>query len=175
MSGHTDETQDPALSGLPLHTVRVTSPPLIAAPETQGVRRLTAARVVLRVAVMAGALVAAVFGWSAPRSDVPLPGPEAKADEVVLAYITALHERDFDTANAIDSRAGSDLGRFSRPMRMTDVSDVKVTGNAVKAHVVFKADFARTDMSMSGGRQWWGYVLRRDDDHRWVIVDSGVA
>lgn len=126
-------------------------------------------------AAFAGLLFGAVLVWSAPRSQIPVPGSGATPEEVVLAYIEAVTERDFDTANAIDGRPGSDLGRFSRPMRVRDVSDIRVTGRGRTAHVTFKADLRGTDASMDDGRQWWGYALERDGSGRWLIVDAGVA
>jgi hypothetical protein len=80
-------------------------------------RRRPPRRVGLAAFAGVALLLGAVIVWSAPRDDVAVPGPDASPEQVVAAYIGAVNARDFDTANAIDARAGSDLGRFSRPMR----------------------------------------------------------
>ncbi len=65
--------------------------------------------------VLAVVLCVAVLIWSAPRAQVPVPGPQATPEQVVRAYVAAVNARDFTTANAIDARPDSDLGQFSRP------------------------------------------------------------
>lgn len=62
-----------------------------------------------------------VLWWSAPRHQVPLPGPEATAVEVGAAHHEAIEARDFDTANAIDDRPGSTLSRLSLPVTFVSV------------------------------------------------------
>ncbi|MFC6288579.1 hypothetical protein ACFP3Q_04715 [Nocardioides sp. GCM10027113] len=100
-------------------------------------------------------------------------GPDATPEEVVRAYVDAVNGRDFDTANAIDSRDGQDLGRFSRPMQTHDFELVSTTGDETRAHVLFTADFEGGDGTVEDGR--WGYVLERNDEGLWRIVDAGVA
>lgn len=105
-----------------------------------------------------------------------MPGPDATPEQVVRAYIKAVNARDFDTANVLDARPNSDLGRFSRPVQVTGLSDVTTRDDlADRVSVVFKAEFSGTDSSMEDGRQWWGYLLERGADGRWHIVDEGVA
>lgn len=126
------------------------------------------------VAVVLLALLAGLAWWSAPRAQVPVPGAGASPETVVRAYIDAVNARDFDTANAI--RPGDRLGRFSRPMQISDLTDV-TTRDDVNGRVAvdFMADIHATDGSMEEGRQWWGYLLERSDDGHWLIVDAGVA
>jgi hypothetical protein len=123
--------------------------------------------------VLAAVLALLVFAWSAPRRHVALPGPDASPVQVVRAYVAAVNARDFETANEIDARHNSDLGRFSRPDRMDKLGDVSIAEGG--KHVVFKADFSGGDGSIPDGRQLWGYVLERGADRRWQIVDAGVA
>jgi hypothetical protein len=120
-------------------------------------------------------LVVGAFVWSAPRDDVPLPGTEAKPEQVVLAYLDAVNARDFDTANAILDPSFERYGRFSRPVRTERVHITRAFIDGGAAHVLFSADFQGGDGSIGPGRQPWGYDLRRDDDGRWRIVDAGVA
>ena len=115
-------------------------------------------------------LVAAAWVWSAPRSQVPVPGPDADPEQVVNAYIEALNERDFETVNAIDSGRDPDLGRFSRPGGFERAGDMRLNFEGRRAHVTFLAEY-----SGSEGRDWWGYYLEKSDDGRWQIVDAGVA
>lgn len=121
-----------------------------------------------------GMLVGAAFLWSAPREDVSLPGPDATPEQVVTAYIDAVNARDFDTANDIDARPGTDLGRrFSRPMRTHVIQMKNTVAEGKEAHVVFTADFDGGDGTVEDG--WWGYVLQRGNDGLWHITDAGVV
>ena len=122
-----------------------------------------------------GVVVAAagVLVWSAPRADITDPGPDATPVQVVQAYVAAVAARDFDTANFINARPGSDLGRFSRPMYM---DHLKVSGTQIvgrEAYVRFTADYHR-DNSLTDGQEW-GYVLMRGRDEVWHITSAGVA
>lgn len=92
---------------------------------------------------------------------------------MVTAYIKAVNARDFDTANVIDSRPGSDLGRFSRPMETHDVQDIQTFTEGARAHVVFTADFDGGDGTVEDGP--WGYYLERGENGLWHITDAGVA
>lgn len=126
------------------------------------------------IAVLAATAIAIAYVWSAPREDITLPGPDATPEEVVTAYIDAVNARDFDTANAIDSRRSTDLGRFSRPMHTDDVARMKtITDVSGAEHVVFFADFSGGDGTVSDG--WWGYLLEQGRDGLWHIVDAGVS
>ena len=120
-----------------------------------------------------GLLVGAAFVWTAPREDVAVPGRGASPKEVVIAYIDAVNARDFETANAIDARPGSDLGRFSRPMRTHLVRMEETVTAGAAAHVLFTADFVGGDGTIDDGL--WGYYLDRGSDGRWHITDAGVA
>jgi hypothetical protein len=122
---------------------------------------------------VAGLLAGGVLLWSAPREDVPVPGPDASPDQVVVAYIDAVNARDFDTANAIDARAGLDLGRFSRPMttELVRIEETSVAGS--RAYVSFTADFDGGDGTVEDGE--WGYSLERGSDGLWHITDAGVG
>ena len=131
-------------------------------------------KVVIAGVVLVVVVCVAVLVWSAPRTQVPAPGPQATPQQVVRAYVAAINARDFSTANAIDARPDSDLGQFSRPGRMNDLTTVSVSRESNRTHVVFKADFSGGDGSIPDGRQSWGYVLERGHDGRWVIVDEGV-
>jgi hypothetical protein len=129
--------------------------------------------VVLVAAAAVAVAVAGVFLWASPRDHVAVPGPDASPEQVVEAYIAAVNARDFDTANAIDARPGSHLGRLSRPMETTDVTGMRTVADQGRAHVVFEADFDGGDGTVEDG--WWGYVLERGDDGLWHITDAGVA
>jgi hypothetical protein len=131
--------------------------------------------VLLGALTLLGIFAFAVWSWSAPRTHVPVPGPNATPEQVVRAYVSAINARDFATANAIDSREHSDLGRFSRPGRMEGMDSVSMGVEGQRTHVVFKANISGGDASMSDGHQWWGYVLERGADGRWFVVDAGVA
>ena len=135
-------------------------------------RRRTLRSSLVPVGVL-GLLVGAAFVWAAPREDVAVPGRDATPEQVVIAYIDAVNARDFDTANAIDARPGSDLGRFSRPMRTDLVRVEKTVTHGAAAHVVFTADLDGGDGTVDDGL--WGYYLERDSDGRWRITDAGVA
>ncbi len=102
-----------------------------------------------------------------------MPGPDSTPEQVIAAYIDAVSARDFETANVIDARPGSDLGRFSRPTRIQEAQGMKTLMEGEQAHVVFNADFDGGDGSVEGGP--WGYYLERGNDGSWYIVDAGVA
>lgn len=124
--------------------------------------------------VVGGAL--GVTAWAVPRDDVPTPGPDARPEQVVAAYISAINVRDFATANAVDARPDSDLGLFSRPGRIEleeGWTAFTSDGGPRRTHVTFEADFVGGDGSLEG-RQRWGYVLQRDEAG-WHIVDAGVS
>ena len=118
------------------------------------------------------ALAGGIFVWSAPREQVPVPGPDATPEQVVSAYIDAVNARDFDTANAIDARPG-EYGRFSRPLGTHALEVEKAVVHRSRAHVLFMADFDGGEPSMQDG--WWGYSLVRGDDGLWHITGEGVA
>lgn len=104
-------------------------------------------------------VVVAVFGavvwWSGPREQISVPNADASPETVVRAYLDAVNARDFDTANEIDARPDSDLGRFSRPWRVTEVSDLTTRDDTRgRVAVVFTGEFDGTDASMEDGRQW---------------------
>ncbi|HWJ82243.1 MAG TPA: hypothetical protein VNS55_08415 [Nocardioides sp.] len=137
----------------------------------------TARSLLIMGAIVVGfAAVVAVSGWllTAPRAEVPVPGPDATPAEVVTAYVDAINARDFDTANAIDGRDGHDLGRFSRAGRMDDLRIISVDRDGRSMHVLFEADFSGMDASMEDVSEW-GYYLRRGADGCWHIEDAGVA
>ena len=94
---------------------------------------------------------------------------------MVLAYIEAVNARDFDTANAIDDRPGSDLGWFSRPVRTDHVRMGRTLGGPNSAKVLFTADFHGGDGSLEGDDNLWGYLLDRGSDGLWHITDAGVS
>jgi hypothetical protein len=127
-------------------------------------------RHLVRSVLVIALLVAAALIWSAPRSQVPVPDADADPEDVVQAYIEALNERDFETANAIDAMDEPDLGRFSRVDEYEQVGDVRLNFEGRLAHVTFRAEHAG-----SSGRDWWGYYLEKSDEGRWQIVDAGVA
>ncbi|MDF9718062.1 hypothetical protein INN71_13430 [Nocardioides sp. ChNu-153] len=117
------------------------------------------------LAVAAGA----VWVVTSPRGDVPLPGPDATPEEVVVAYAEAISARDFATANAISP--SDDHDRFSWPGSI-DIEQLRETrGTPTRPWVFFDADFSG-DATMQDGL--WGYVLERGEDGRWQIVDAGV-
>ena len=120
-----------------------------------------------------GLMVGAALVWAAPREDVAVPGRDATPEQVVIAYINAVNARDFDTANAIDARPGSDLGRFSRSMEIHEVQMKKTLADGAATHVLFTADFDGGDGTIDDGI--WGYYLERGSDGRWHITDAGVA
>lgn len=124
------------------------------------------------VAVLALIAVAGLL-WSAPRDQVAVPGPNATPEQVVIAYIDAVNARDFDTANAVDARLRSDLGRFSRPMQTDLVRVDETVTKGSKAHVLFTADFDGGDGTIDDGQ--WGYYLERGSDGLWHITDAGVV
>ena len=138
-------------------------------------RRRRPRRAWLAAVAVVGVLVGAALVWSAPREDVAVPGPDATPEQVVTAYLDAVNARDFDTANAIDARPGSDLGRFSRPGRTDHVRMGRTLGGATSAQVVFTADFRGGDGTLEGDDTVWGYLLDRGSDGRWHITDAGVA
>lgn len=141
-----------------------------APPDT----RRSSGPALLVISALAAAVVAGVLAWSAPRDDVPVPGPDATPEEVVRAYIDAVNARDFDTANTIDARAGEDLARLSRPMQAHDVEMMGGTLiEGAQAHVLFTADFDGGDGSLEDGL--WGYILDRGTDGLWHITDAGVS
>lgn len=140
------------------------------APATRRRRRLPRWLVPLGVL---GLIVGAASVWAAPREDVAVPGRDATPEQVVIAYIEAVNARDFDTANVIDARPGSDLGRFSRPMRTRLVRMEETVTHGAVAHVLFTADFDGGDGTISDG--FWGYYLERGSDGSWHITDAGVA
>jgi hypothetical protein len=123
--------------------------------------------------VLLGLTAGAAFAWSAPRTDVALPGPDATPEQVVTAYIEAVNARDFDTSNAIDARPGLDLGRFSRPARTLAVRLEETVVDGFTAHVTLTADFEGGDGTVEDGL--WGYYLERGRDGRWHITDAGVV
>jgi hypothetical protein len=128
------------------------------------------------VVVALVAVVAGVAWWSAPKEQVAVPTADASPETVVRAYLDAVNARDFDTANEIDARPDSDLGRFSRPVQITELSDVTTRDDTRgRVAVVFTAEFDGTDASMEDGRHSWGYVLDRGPEGGWRIVDAGVA
>ena len=118
-------------------------------------------------------MVGAALVWAAPREDVAVPGRDATPEQVVIAYINAVNARDFDTANAIDARPGSDLGRFSRSMEIHEVQMKKTLADGAATHVLVTADFDGGDGTIDDGI--WGYYLERGSDGRWHITDAGVA
>ena len=120
-----------------------------------------------------GLMVGAALVWAAPREDVAVPGRDATPEQVVIAYINAVNARDFETANAIDARPGSDLGRFSRSMEIHEVQMKKTLADGAATHVLFTADFDGGDGTIDDGI--WGYYLERGSDGRWHITDAGVA
>jgi hypothetical protein len=142
-------------------------------PISTDARRRASRPAGLAAFAVAAGLVVGAFVWSAPRDDVPVPGPEATPEQVVRAYIDAVNARDFDTANAIDARPGEDLGRFSRPMQTHEVEMGETAIEGAKAHVLFTSDFDGGDGTVEDGL--WGYVLERGDDGLWHIIDAGVV
>lgn len=109
-----------------------------------------------------------------PGEDVAAPGPSATPEQVVKAYFDAIDARDFDTANTIDSRPGSDLGRFSRPRRADELRIGESSTNPVgTAYVAFTADFSGGDGSIEDGG--WGYFLEQDGNGRWAHRRRGVG
>lgn len=123
--------------------------------------------------VVLALMIVAVLVWSAPRDQVAVPGPDATPEQVVIAYIDAVNARDFDTANAIDARPRSDLGRLSRPMQTHHVRALHTVSNGSEAHVLFTADFDGGDGTVEDGQ--WGYHLERGSDGLWHITDAGVV
>lgn len=126
----------------------------------------------LALALVVALVALGVLVWAAPRDQGALPGRDATPERVVRAYIKAVNERDFDTANAIDARTYSHLGRFSRPMQTHAARRFKTMPEGRTAHVVFIADFEGPDAVEDGP---WGYLLQRGPNGRWHIVDAGVA
>lgn len=135
-----------------------------------GVREDLRVQSLRRTIALVAILVGAAWVWSAPRSQVPVPGPDADPEAVVHAYIEALNERDYGTVNAIDATGDPDLGRFSRAGGFERAGDMRLNYEGRTAHVTFLAEY-----SGSQGRDWWGYYLERNDDGRWQIVGGGVA
>lgn len=116
-------------------------------------------------------VVGAVWLWSGPREDVPLPGKDATPEQVVEAYTGAINARDFETSNVIYPDSQND--RFSGPFSIDLKRIERVEGNQITdAWVYFTADFSGGDGSLLDG--YWGYVLERGDDGHWIIVDQGV-
>ena len=146
-----------------------------AVPQNQTPPTTRRRRAWLAPVAVVGSLVGAAFIWSAPREDVAVPGPDATPEQVVTAYIDAVNARDFDTANAIDARPGSDLGRFSRPVRTDHVRMRRTLGGSTSAQVLFTADFHGGDGTLEGDDNLWGYFLDRGSDGLWHITDAGVA
>jgi len=144
-------------------------------PETEPppLRQRPWSTILLRVVVLAALVMGSAYIWAGPRSQVPIPGPDATPVEVVNAYIAALDQRDFDTANAIDN-LDEDLGRFSTRVTFTNVSEMHTTRERKAVHVTFLADIDG-DASIAGDHDWWGYYLKRGADGRWHIIDAGVA
>jgi hypothetical protein len=144
-------------------------------PQTEAspLRRRQWSTIALRAIVLAALVVGSAYIWAGPRSQVRVPGPDATPVEVVSAYIAALDQRDFDTANAIDNR-DEDLGRFSSRANFSDVTEMSATREGGVVHVTFLADIDG-DASIAGDDDWWGYYLKRGRDDRWHIVDAGVA
>ncbi|WP_157210210.1 hypothetical protein [Nocardioides aequoreus] len=127
-------------------------------------------------AIAAGAtvvLVAVGFVWSAPRADVPLPGPDATPEQVVRTYVEAVNGRDFETANQIDVRPGTELHRWSRPPKTRILELGETTLDGGRAYVPFTADVDGGDGTVADGA--WGYYLQRGHDGSWHIIDAGVA
>ena len=127
-------------------------------------------RPVLAGAFVVAAVVASLLARSGPRDSIPTPDADATPAHVVRAYVSAVAARDFDTANAIDPRQDSDLGRFSRPMSMTDLelSATQMVGR--EAYVRFTADYHHSSGTLDDGQEW-GYVLKRGADGLWHITE----
>ena len=147
--------------------------PIVA--ETRVAERRAVARRVWPVVLLAavGLLAAWVHFWAAPREVVAIPGPDATPVQVVTAYLEAVNARDFDTANVIDARPGTDLERFSRPTQTHEVCMLGVRAEGDRVHVRFTADFDGGDATIEDGP--WGYYLERRADGLWHITDAGVA
>jgi hypothetical protein len=143
---------------------------VVAPVRRQRQRWLVVAAVVVGVA----AIALAVRWWAGPREHVPLPGPDATPEQVVTAYVDAVQARDFDTADAIDARPGSDLGRFSRPLMIENLAQLDAWLRGSTAYVTFTADFDNDGESFSDG-QIWGFYLDRGTDGRWQITGAGVG
>jgi hypothetical protein len=155
-----------------MNTVRVTD--LLSGTEAPPVRRRSWSSILLRLVVVAALLMWSAYVWSGPRSQVPVPGPQAEPVEVVEAYLTALDQRDFDTVNAIEDMGDEDLGRFSRPVHFSNTNQMHATRDGHGAHVTFLCDISG-DASISGDQDWWGFYLERGKGGRWYITDAGVA
>lgn len=118
-------------------------------------------------------LVVGGFVWSAPRVDVPLPGPDATPEQVVRAYVEAVNERDFETANQIDARPGTELYRWSRQPKTRILELGETTLDGERAYVPFTAAVNGGDDTVADGA--WAYHLQRGHDGSWHIIDAGVA
>jgi hypothetical protein len=119
---------------------------------------------------------------------VPVPGADASADQVVLAYVDAYDARDFSTLRAIypsqvPSRFGV-LGTF-RDLEIIEShasSALDLAGRerhrgrqywTVRVTLTI-TDLGGSDLAYSEGPNGWNYWLERSDaQHRWRIVDHG--
>jgi hypothetical protein len=115
----------------------------------------------------------------------------ATPEEVVLAYLDALDQKDVDTAqHMLTARracvlAGDSDSWFTNVKSITDVHvgtprPEPLQGSAAQGycHAVFvPVDFTlqqKHEDSMPNGPTVWGYVLvRNSDKERWLIVDEG--
>lgn len=149
-------------------------------------RRGLAASVV--VALLSAGGVGAVWWWTSPRGDVPVPPTAASPEQVVRAYLAASNAHDVDTMNALvaPERQGStsrfdptwtmDDVRISPPTPDTWIGDENTTYSEVvhvdvQLHMIKGHDLNFPDDSDT----YWGYLLgRRSPADPWRIVDQGV-
>jgi hypothetical protein len=151
------------------------------------------------IALVASVLVlvvaATVAYWLVPprqTSDVAVPVPNAKPEQVVKAYLDALNAHDCATAMAVMTEGAKDSAK-SWCEDIASLTDIDVRDHFIErpkgsghsapdevanVPVSFNLDWRRfhNDGSMDEGATTWGYLLVRDStDLRWRIFDQGVG
>lgn len=111
-----------------------------------------------------------------------MPPDDATPEDVVKAYVEAVHEGDCDTADALsesppDNWCGSsDL----TGLKITDITQEPrqtETGEGPQIERVWvEFDLVRSDGSMPEGRTMWSYLLDRTGPNgAWRIYDQGLG
>ncbi|MFE6968674.1 hypothetical protein [Isoptericola sp. NPDC057653] len=110
-----------------------------------------------------------------PRTaDVAVPPPEATAEDVVRAYLTAVDAHDCATAQELTALPfATTTETMCHDAASLEITDLETVGTgAVNAGFDVDWRFFADDGSIPEGGYWWTYFLTRDADG-WRITDAG--
>ncbi|MFD6176971.1 MULTISPECIES: hypothetical protein [unclassified Isoptericola] len=126
---------------------------------------------VVAVVVVTG--VAQIFPL-ARTADVAVPPPDATAEDVVRAYLTALDAHDCATAQALTApEFATTTESMCHDVSSLEITDLETVGTgAVNAGFDVDWRFFADDTSIPEGGFGWTYYLTRDPEG-WRIEDAG--